>query len=180
MKLRKIERRTRALGADTSLIGGLWLCLERLGAAVGVSDWFVDVVLVEDCEMAALNERYREVSGVTDVLSFSYLEFAGSGEPDLRRGERCAARDLWRADLPSELPAGEAIGEVVLAPAFIAQCCQAREWSLSAEFQLLVVHGCLHLLGWDHPDDSATASMRSCEARILATEGISHPVRQVG
>ena len=174
MILTLVERRVGPDGTSAAFHAGSWDRLQRLAGELGRPDWGVDLVLVDDHTMVQLNRDYRAADGVTDVLSFSYLEESGVGEPGLERGRRGAYCDLW----PSSLPGDGAVGELVLAPAFIAARCRENGWPLAEEIPLLVVHGCLHLLGWDHPDDTLTAAMRDLEQTILAGEGLPHPLRQ--
>ncbi|HOX26638.1 MAG TPA: rRNA maturation RNase YbeY [Candidatus Krumholzibacteria bacterium] len=152
--------------------------LAALTGGLGRPDWVVNLVLVEDHVMADLYERWYGATGVTDVLSFAYLENAGAGEPDLASGDRLAARDLWVA--PGEVAEPVTVGEVILAPAFIAARCRAEGWDLEAEWALLVAHGCLHVLGWEHARATARRAMRACEAALLAQIGIAHPLAAEG
>ncbi|HPF71377.1 MAG TPA: rRNA maturation RNAse YbeY, partial [Candidatus Krumholzibacteria bacterium] len=95
MKLNLVERR-RPGGADTWAEGrAAWPKCEALVAALGAPDWRVDVVLLDDDAMEELNRDFRGGDGVTDVLSFSYLENEGPGDPDLLREEGEAATELW-------------------------------------------------------------------------------------
>lgn len=174
MILTLVDRRRDGSEIPPEFRGDRWRQLQRLVAHAGGPAWPVDVVLVDDAEMAGLNERFRAQDRVTDVLSFSYLEETGAGAPDLSAGASIAAVDLWL----SGGPADETVGELVLAPAFVARRCAAREWSLAAEIPLLIVHGCLHLLGWDHADKASGQAMREQEAILLAEEGLPHPLRQ--
>ncbi len=164
-------------GIPAQFEGDNWRRLGRLAAGVGGADWAVDVVLVTNAGMADLNQRFRETAGVTDVLSFSYLESAGAGAPDLARGERYAAADIWLEAAPDS--GDKAVcGELVLAPAFIAAQGAENGWLSAEEIPLLVVHGCLHLLGWDHQGAAEQQAMQDHEVIILAGEGLSHPLRQ--
>ncbi len=172
MKLKLIDRRSLPaadLGCwlDRSTIPGE---LAAVVAGLGRGSWTVNIVLGGDDLVADLNQRYRGREGVTDVLSFSYLEEAGTGEPDLAAGQGRAAVDLWR-DLSQDM-----VGEVVLAPGFVAQRCRAEGWGLETEFALLVIHGCLHVLGWDHVHDDQQQAMRKLETELLAGMGLLHPL----
>lgn len=148
--------------------------LARLAEPAGQPAWPVDVVLVDDAEIAALNRRWRGRDEVTDVLSFSYLAAEGAGAPALRAGSRHAATALWRD--PGDAAARAPVGELVIAPAYVAGQCAAHGWDLAAEWALLTVHGLLHLLGWTHADPAGTAAMRSREARLLRGAGFGHPL----
>lgn len=180
MILNLVDRRISPGPDETALAfrGESWELLVRLVGGLGAADWPVDVVLLDDQSMVDLNRRFRDQDQVTDVLSFSYLEFAGTVPPDLPVGDGQAPTDIWLAGgVEAENP-GQAVGELVLAPVFIAARCAAGGWPLATEIPLLVVHGCLHLLGWDHETPSALQAMQEREEIILAEEGLPHPLRQ--
>ena len=152
--------------------------LRSVCAPLGLPQWEVNLVLVKDEVMAELNESFRRRPGVTDVLSFSYLDRNGRGEPALSCGRGTAACDLWAEDFPApggKDPAG-AVGEVIIAPAYVADCCRRAGWSADAEFALLVIHGCLHLLGWQHGQAAQQRAMQTEEERLLAALGMKHPL----
>lgn len=104
----------------------------------------LSVAVVDEEEMASLNERYRGTAGSTDVLSF------GCDEP-------CAAG----SDEPI------AIGDVVIAPSVAARQAEELGTTIEAELNLLLVHGILHLLGYDHDDEERAAAMRARETSLL-------------
>lgn len=148
----------------------------RWVASLGHREWTFDLVLVGDAVMQDLNGRFRGQDRVTDVLSFSDLSGGTAEEgraPDLAAGEAGAWCDLWR-DGPgfAEAP----VGEVILAPDFIVARCRANGWPLETEIPMLVVHGCLHLLGWDHMEEEQARAMRRLETRCLAACGLAHPL----
>jgi len=155
-----------------------WPACEAMAADLGAAGWTVDVVLVDDRDMEELNRDFRGGDGVTDVLSFSYLETEGPGDPDLRAGEGAAAADLWVEALSPEEADAATVGEIVLAPAFVAGRCRAQGWRVEHEWPLLVVHGCLHLLGWVHESAEEREAMQAVEARLLAAGGLPHPLRE--
>jgi probable rRNA maturation factor len=147
--------------------------LAALCAPAGRAAWSVNLVLVDDGEMADLNRGWRGRAEPTDVLSFSYLEPEGAGAPALARGAGCAARDLWRDAAGDD---DEPVGEVVLAPAFVRERCRRHGWPLETEIALLTVHGVLHILGWEHADAHEAAAMRAREEELLARGGLAHPL----
>lgn len=104
----------------------------------------IAVVGVE--EITALNEQHRGKEGPTDVLSFECDDV-------------CA---VFGPDEPIVL------GDVVIAPE-IAES-QAREYghTVEEELNLLLVHGILHLLGYDHESEEQAAAMQERERAILA------------
>lgn len=182
MILRLVERWSDAAADSYDWHGGVGPTgvLSHLAESLGRPEWTADVVLVDDENMATVNEEFRQVPGVTDVLSFSYLEMNGTGDPDLREGQGYAFTNLWLDTVTSgqENGAAPAVGEVVLAPGFVADRCHRRGWSLEHEIALLTVHGLLHLLGWDHADADQTEAMQVTEENILATCDLPHPLRE--
>jgi probable rRNA maturation factor len=96
----------------------------------GVSTAELSVSLVEPAEMADLHERYMGESGPTDVLSFPQDDEAPPGQRRL-------------------------LGDVVICPAMASE----RSGDLQAEIRLLLVHGILHLLGYDHQEDEERKAM---------------------
>jgi probable rRNA maturation factor len=175
MRLQLVDRRRDAAWRPAT---DLWDILQTVGEPAGRPDWPLDWVLVDDDQMAGLNARYRGVDGITDVLSFSYLSTAGAGRPQLAGGRFHAAGDLWRD--PVEAAAGSAVGEVVLAPAFVTARCREQGWSLVHELALLTAHGILHVLGWEHGDEAAARTMRVHEAELLRQAGLAHPMLEGG
>lgn len=104
----------------------------------------LSVAIVGIEEMAALNERYRGIAGETDVLSF------GCDDP-------CAAAG------------GEpiALGDVVLAPEVAERQASEYGTTVEEELNLLLVHGILHLLGYDHETDEDAEVMQARERSLL-------------
>jgi probable rRNA maturation factor len=122
---------------------------ERLGAFVlGLEDVpdmaELSIALVSADEMAHLNEQYRGVAGPTDVLSF------GCDEP-------CAAG----SDEPITL------GDVIISPEVAEKQAAELGTTVEAELNLLLVHGVLHLLGYEHDADDAAAAMQARETALL-------------
>lgn len=68
------------------------------------------------------------------------------------------------------------VGEVVLAPGFVMDECCREGRDVRTEFMLLVVHGCLHLLGWDHGEPDQQNRMRIQEGLLLKQLGLVHPL----
>ena len=104
--------------------------------AEGVMAGELSVSFVEDDEIADLHVRYLDEPGPTDVLSFPQDGDAGDGAPLL--------------------------GDVVIAPAVAAR---NNPEDPDAEVRLLLVHGILHLLGYDHEEDGERAEMWARQER---------------
>lgn len=114
----------------------------RMEAAPEESE--LSIALVDEAEMAHLNSQYRGVDAPTDVLSF------GCDDP-------CAA------------VAGEPItlGDVIIAPDVAERQAEEYGTTVEAELNLLLVHGILHLLGYDHEADEDAAVMQERERVLL-------------
>jgi len=178
MILALVDRRLNRAPTAEAALWAPWTVLADLAAAVGPADWRIDLVLVDDDAMTGLNRSYRAADGPTDVLSFSYLlEDAAAGEAAaIRAGERGARCDLW---LDPQEPGAEAsplAGEVILAPVFITERCRERGWAPDHEMALLVVHGCLHILGWEHEQEADRQAMLALETAVLHGCGLPHPL----
>jgi probable rRNA maturation factor len=122
---------------------------ERLGAFVMTREDVpetaeLSVAVVDADEMAHLNERYRGVAGPTDVLSF------GCDDP-------CPVG----SDEPITL------GDVIIAPDVAVTQAAELGTTVEAELNLLLVHGVLHLLGYEHDDDDAARAMQDRERVLL-------------
>lgn len=118
------------------------LAAERQPEGAGLS-----IVIVDDAQIQALNRQYRDQDAPTDVLSF-------------------AAREGGDFVVPEE--AALYLGDVIIS--FPTAGAQAREGGhpVSDELALLTVHGCLHLLGYDHAEEADSARMWARQAELLA------------
>ncbi len=118
------------------------------------------IILSDDAELASLNAEHMGVDGPTDVLSFPLLSAPGAGGTDfvLPPGRRPHLGDIVvsveRAIEQAEAGRGGQTGDV--------------RWSPADELRLLVTHGVLHVLGWDHATPDEESTMRALEQEILA------------
>ncbi len=114
----------------------------------------LSILVVNDDELLRYNRIFRQQDAPTDVLSFAVHEgLTLSGEMP----------DALAAELDADL------GDLLLA--FPYACRQSERYghSLAAELQLLVVHGTLHLLGYDHDTESRQAEMWRKQTEILSS-----------
>ena len=123
------------------------------------------IVLSDDAELQALNRQWRGIDAPTDVLSFPC---EGSGT-----AAKARAQGPLRQGPFSQGPL--LLGDVVVALETAAAAAADEGKSLSDHLSHLVVHGMLHLLGYDHEADDEAAVMQVLEARALATLGIADP-----
>jgi probable rRNA maturation factor len=117
-------------------------------AALGIRKRSLTVALADDRRVQALNKRDRRKDKPTNVLSYP------SGEPSAKPGF---------------------LGDVVLARQTVWREARAQKKTPQAHISHLVVHGTLHLLGYDHENDSEAERMEALERRILAKLGIADP-----
>ena len=118
----------------------------------------VSLVLADDAEVQALNHQWRAKDATTNVLSFPML----SREEVLR-----AARDGSREGM---------LGDVILAHGVCAREAEDKGVTLEAHAAHLIVHGLLHLAGYDHVADEAEATaMEALETKALALMGLADP-----
>ena len=116
----------------------------------------LSVRLASDDEVHALNSEWRGKDRPTNVLSFPMA----------------AAEDLaGTATYGPELM----LGDIILARGICAAEAAEKEVSLESHAAHLMVHGTLHLLGYDHMDDASAADMEAREVRALARMGIADP-----
>lgn len=109
----------------------------------------LSIVLMEAEAARLLNRDYRQRDYATNVLSF-----------------------------PVDLPAGvrsELLGDLVICAPVIMAEAKAQEKTVADHCAHMVVHGCLHLLGFDHLDDIEAETMEALETRILAKLGVEDP-----
>ena len=120
----------------------------------------VGVLLADDRAIRRLNARHRGIDRATNVLAFPLL--------DLERGGPAAGA--------APAPAGVVLlGDIALALETVcAEAAEARK-PVGAHLSHLVVHGALHLLGFDHQDDAGAARMEDLERAILADLRLPDP-----
>jgi probable rRNA maturation factor len=109
----------------------------------------LSIRIVDEAESAALNHTYRHKTGSTNVLSF-----------------------------PCEVPPGvpnTLLGDLALCAPVIEREAREQGKPPEAHWAHMVVHGVLHLRGYDHLDDAEAERMEALEAEILSRLGYPHP-----
>ncbi len=118
-------------------------------AAAGGAGGELTVRIVDETESRALNRVYRGKDRPTNVLSF-----------------------------PMQTPAGvpvQTLGDLVICAGMVEREAREQGKALEAHWAHLVVHGVLHLLGYDHADPESARQMEALEVRILAGLGHANP-----
>jgi probable rRNA maturation factor len=126
--------------------------LRAAGAEAGAEfeDGEVSVLLGDDAAVEALNKTWRGIDAPTNVLSFPSAALGAGAGPRL-------------------------LGDIVLAWETTAREAQAEGKSLADHAVHLVVHGFLHLLGYDHQSEKQAETMERLERDILGRLGIADP-----
>ena len=117
-------------------------------------DTELTILLIDDEEMSEYNERFLNRSGPTDVLAFP-------------------VEDLLPGVVPEHDPHGPPllIGDVIVAPAYIRRQATENNVAFEDEMALMVTHGVLHLIGYDHTVDEDAERMEQRERDLLAKVG---------
>ena len=110
--------------------------------------------MVDIEESAALNSQFRKKSGPTNVLSFSYGLPVGGQPVNL-------------------------LGDLVICAPVVAAEAEVQAKDLDAHWAHMVVHGYLHLLGYDHTNDPDAMEMEALEMEILGEMGYPDPYQEV-
>ena len=121
-------------------------------------DTGVALVLIDEQQMAELNNVHMGREGPTDVLSFP-IEAAAPGSPPKRDA----------GGPPIEL------GDVFISPSVVRRNAEQHGVPFEDEIALMVVHGLLHLLGWDHEDEADAVRMEGRERELLSRIGRVRP-----
>jgi probable rRNA maturation factor len=132
--------------------GAAGLALRRAEAPAGA---VVDITLADDAAQRDLNRTWRGKDAPTNVLSFP------------------------AADPSVQVPVGAPLllGDVVLAFETLRREAMEQGKPFEDHLRHLVVHGVLHLLGYDHESTVDAAAMEACEITILAELGVPNPYR---
>jgi probable rRNA maturation factor len=116
-------------------------------------DTEIVVRIVDEAESAELNEQYRHKKGATNILSF-----------------------------PVEIPEGidlNLLGDLVICAPVLEQEARQQNKPLAHHWAHIIIHGVLHLLGYDHIDDEQAEDMENKEISLLQKLNIPNPYQQV-
>lgn len=121
-------------------------------------DTEMSISLVSDDEIQRVNREYRQKDRATDVISFAIED----DESDLPNFE----------ELASELDIPRNIGDLIIAPHYVAEQAKNYGHSFDREFGYTLVHGFLHLNGYDHIDPEDEKVMIGLQEKILDNYGL--------
>ena len=124
----------------------------------------VNLTLVDNEGIHAINKEFREIDRPTDVLSFPMLEYDKPGDFDK------FGNDLYAFDPDT----GElTLGDIVISYDKVISQAEEYNHSVKREFAFLVAHSMLHLFGYDHIDDNERMEMERKQKEILNNLGIT-------
>ena len=123
--------------------------LRRVASELGLAESSVTVCIVSDAEIARMNKTYRGKPGPTDVLSFPAE--ARKRPVELRRKAAAGAATAY-------------LGDIAISAATARRNAARFDRTFPAELRILILHGVLHLLGYDHETDRG--QMDRTEAKL--------------
>lgn len=148
-----VQREVDALPKDEDLIKWLTATLE----SEQHGDTELTIRFVDEKESTELNEQYRDKAGSTNILSFPFEAPPGM-------------------DDEVEL---NLLGDLIICSAVVKTQAIEQKKEEIAHWAHMVVHGTLHLLGYDHLTDEEAAIMENKEIKILSQLGYSDPYREI-
>ena len=111
----------------------------------------LSLVFTDDANIRTINAKWRQIDKATNVLSFPAFPIQ-----------------------PGQRP-GPVLGDIVIARETVQHEAQEENKTFDDHLSHLIVHGLLHLTGYDHQNDDEAEQMESLERKILASLGISDP-----
>lgn len=117
-------------------------------------DTELTLLFVNESEMASYNQRFLSREGPTDVLAFPVEELTPGEVPEI---------DVSGPPL--------AVGDVIVAPSYVRRQAEQLGVPFEDEMALMITHGILHLLGYDHHDDDQAETMEAREQELMAMVG---------
>jgi len=125
--------------------------LASLALRAGQEDAELTIRIVSPDEMIYLNNTYRKQNKTTNVLSFP---------------------SVLPETIELECPL---LGDIIICPEVLATESEQFQKSLKEHWSLIVIHGVLHLLGYDHIKDDESFIMQALEVKLLAKLGYANP-----
>ncbi|PHS73733.1 MAG: rRNA maturation RNase YbeY [Cycloclasticus sp.] len=110
--------------------------------------------LVDDSESAELNQAYRQKQGSTNVLSFPFERPEG---------------------LPADALTEDVLGDLVICAPVVEKEAKLQGKDVQSHWAHMIIHGCLHLQGYDHIDAPDRETMEALEIQLLSSININNP-----
>jgi probable rRNA maturation factor len=149
----EVSNRQRRLKTGSAWVRRL---VEQACAAIGIDEAEISVVLLSDAAMAQVNEEWLEHEGPTDVITFLLSEATEEIE-------------AWPGGLT---------GDIVVSTETACRVAAELGWPAENELAYYIVHGLLHLAGYDDTTALPRAAMRREERRVMKAIGLPSPPRR--
>jgi rRNA maturation RNase YbeY len=157
--------------------------LDKILVELNFAQAEVSVALVSDREIAKWNETYRHKKGPTDVLSFPALStrrterHAKRKRASLRAGSSNGQSGTqsggFLGDIAIAPGTAEFLGDIAIAPETARRYAKKNGRSVDDEIRVLMLHGVLHLLGYDHENKSDYGQMNRVEQKLRRRLGLA-------
>jgi probable rRNA maturation factor len=161
-----ILNRQRTVGVALRPLELFWWRVRR---GLGLQKMDATICFVSDAEIARMNEAFRKKKGPTDVLSFPAVKRRRLVR--LRavptRGKRASGGNKRNASHTALVE----LGDIAISPATARRNAKRDGRTLRDELQVLILHGVLHLLGYDHETDQG--QMNRLEQRLRRRFGLA-------
>jgi probable rRNA maturation factor len=118
---------------------------KKIDGKLGKRHGEIDLILVDDRTIKAMNKEYRDENKVTDVISFAYLEVT-----DYKK---------QKGDV--------IVGDIFISVDVAKKQAKSHKHTLSKELEILFVHGLLHLFGFDHKTKKQEQEMEKWASKVL-------------
>ncbi|GHA50399.1 endoribonuclease YbeY [Amylibacter ulvae] len=125
------------------------------------TDWEIGVLACSDERIAELNDTYREKNQPTNVLSWPNFDLTP---------ENAGA-------IPAPTGFDDSLGDIAVSYDTCVKEAQTGGISIQSHLTHLLIHSCLHLLGYDHETDADAQRMENLETELLAKLGIDDPYK---
>lgn len=139
--------------ADVPDAGSVSVWIDAAAAVAGVESGEVTVRFVDVAEMTELNRQFRDQDKATNVLSFEFEDPPGMSE------------------------ASGILGDIVVCSDVVRREARDFEIDSNARFAHMIVHGLLHLVGYDHLEPADASKMERAESSALTGIGLEDPWR---
>lgn len=155
--------------------------LERAARSAWLKRGEVGLLLTDDREIRSLNGRYRGRDRPTNVLSFPGFDLDEGQDPASQEANLQPASGPRLASGPQPTfgpkptPGPALLGDIAMSVERLAEEAVERRKDMVDHFAHLLVHGTLHLLGYDHGDDDQATVMEGLETSILDDLGFAAP-----
>jgi len=153
--------------------------LASLMTVLKLEDYAVGLELTTNARIRTLNREHRHIDKATDILSFPALKFEKPGKQPIDPVlAELGVRESLCQETESEyanVSLSKDLGDMVIGVPYVAAQAKKDNVPFQARLPVLLAHGLLHLLGYDHEDDKDYRQMRSKEYRVLRQFRQLHP-----